>query len=144
MKRPSCWLLFAACACALYTATNARSFTIENDRFVADGSAVQLIAGWHVVVDRVVKTFSMHTTRIIHTHSVHYFRIPRPYWRDRLQKLKAMGLNSIEVHTYIVMMGHTPLCPCIPTKPSHFLPAHHHPDVHCMELPRTTARTVYI
>lgn len=29
--------------------------------------------------------------------SIHYFRIPRYYWRDRLQRMKALGLNAIEV-----------------------------------------------
>lgn len=27
--------------------------------------------------------------------SVHYFRVPREYWRDRLLKLKACGLNTL-------------------------------------------------
>ncbi len=30
---------------------------------------------------------------------VHYFRIPPEYWRDRLEKLKALGCNTVE--TYI-------------------------------------------
>ena len=28
--------------------------------------------------------------------AVHYFRIPPPYWMDRLTKLKAAGLNTVE------------------------------------------------
>ena len=28
--------------------------------------------------------------------AIHYFRIPPAYWRDRLLKLKAMGLNTVE------------------------------------------------
>ncbi|CAH1154971.1 unnamed protein product [Phaedon cochleariae] len=31
--------------------------------------------------------------------SLHYFRVPKVYWRDRLRKLRAAGLNSVE--TYI-------------------------------------------
>uniref|UniRef100_A0A674P8A0 Galactosidase beta 1 like 2 n=1 Tax=Takifugu rubripes TaxID=31033 RepID=A0A674P8A0_TAKRU len=27
--------------------------------------------------------------------SVHYFRVPRPYWRDRLLKMKACGINTL-------------------------------------------------
>lgn len=27
--------------------------------------------------------------------SVHYFRVPRAYWRDRLLKMKACGLNTL-------------------------------------------------
>ena len=29
--------------------------------------------------------------------SVHYHRIPVPYWRDRLLRVRSMGLNTIEV-----------------------------------------------
>lgn len=28
--------------------------------------------------------------------SIHYFRVVPEYWRDRLLKLKAMGLNTVE------------------------------------------------
>lgn len=28
--------------------------------------------------------------------SIHYFRVVPEYWRDRLVKLKAMGLNTVE------------------------------------------------
>ena len=28
--------------------------------------------------------------------AMHYFRIPKDYWDDRLIKLKAMGLNTVE------------------------------------------------
>ena len=28
--------------------------------------------------------------------SIHYFRVVPEYWRDRLRKLKAMGLNTVE------------------------------------------------
>ncbi len=38
---------------------------------------------------------------------LHYPRIPREYWRDRLQKAKAMGLNTI--CTYIFWNLHEPL-----------------------------------
>lgn len=31
--------------------------------------------------------------------SIHYFRVVPEYWRDRLEKLKAMGCNTVE--TYI-------------------------------------------
>lgn len=27
--------------------------------------------------------------------SVHYFRVPRPYWRDRLMKMMACGINTL-------------------------------------------------
>lgn len=38
--------------------------------------------------------------------SIHYFRIVPQYWRDRLEKLKAMGLNTVE--TYIPWNVHEP------------------------------------
>lgn len=28
--------------------------------------------------------------------AIHYFRVPSEYWDDRLLKLKAMGLNTVE------------------------------------------------
>lgn len=31
--------------------------------------------------------------------AMHYFRIPREYWRDRLQKLLECGLNTVETYT---------------------------------------------
>ena len=31
--------------------------------------------------------------------AMHYFRIPRPYWRDRLLKLKECGFNTVETYT---------------------------------------------
>lgn len=30
--------------------------------------------------------------------AIHYFRVPPAYWEDRLMKLKAMGLNTIETY----------------------------------------------
>lgn len=30
--------------------------------------------------------------------AMHYFRIPRPYWRDRLLKLKELGCNCVETY----------------------------------------------
>jgi len=32
----------------------------------------------------------------IFSGSIHYFRVVPEYWRDRLLKLKAMGLNTVE------------------------------------------------
>uniref|UniRef100_A0A915JVA2 Glycoside hydrolase 35 catalytic domain-containing protein n=1 Tax=Romanomermis culicivorax TaxID=13658 RepID=A0A915JVA2_ROMCU len=36
--------------------------------------------------------------------SMHYFRIPRAYWKDRLEKLKDCGLNTVE--TYVAWNLH--------------------------------------
>nr|CAI5853450.1 unnamed protein product [Callosobruchus analis] len=42
----------------------------------------------------------------IYSGAMHYFRVPRPYWRDRLRKLRAAGLNTVE--TYIPWNLHEP------------------------------------
>ena len=36
----------------------------------------------------------------IRSGEMHYARIPRPYWRDRLKKLKAMGLNTVATYMF--------------------------------------------
>ncbi|MBD5460332.1 MAG: beta-galactosidase [Lachnospiraceae bacterium] len=38
--------------------------------------------------------------------SIHYFRVVLEYWRDRMEKLKALGLNTVE--TYIPWNVHEP------------------------------------
>uniref|UniRef100_A0A672YHI4 Beta-galactosidase n=1 Tax=Sphaeramia orbicularis TaxID=375764 RepID=A0A672YHI4_9TELE len=38
--------------------------------------------------------------------SVHYFRVPRAYWRDRLMKMKACGINTVT--TYVPWSLHQP------------------------------------
>lgn len=38
--------------------------------------------------------------------AMHYFRVPRAYWRDRLQKIKACGCNTVE--TYVAWNLHEP------------------------------------
>jgi len=52
-----------------------RSFTVEGDEFRKDGQPFRILSG-----------------------SIHYFRIVPEYWRDRLERLKAMGLNTITVY----------------------------------------------
>ncbi len=54
---------------------------VDSTHFLVDGKPFQIISG-----------------------EMHYPRIPRPYWKDRLQKLKAMGLNSVT--TYIFWNAH--------------------------------------
>jgi len=53
------------------------------DRFYVNGEPLQIISG-----------------------SIHYFRVVPEYWRDRLEKLKAMGCNTVE--TYIPWNFHEP------------------------------------
>jgi beta-galactosidase len=59
------------------------SMRIEHGQFVLDGQPFQIISG-----------------------SMHYARIPRAYWRDRLRKAHAMGLNTIT--TYVFWNLHEP------------------------------------
>lgn len=42
----------------------------------------------------------------IYSGAFHYFRVPRTYWRDRLRKIRAAGLNTVE--TYIPWNLHEP------------------------------------
>jgi beta-galactosidase len=35
--------------------------------------------------------------------AMHYFRVPRASWEDRLYKLKAMGLNTVETYNELVI-----------------------------------------
>jgi beta-galactosidase len=59
------------------------SFTVEHGQFLLDGKPFQIISG-----------------------EMHYARVPRAYWRDRLRMAKAMGLNSIT--TYVFWNEHEP------------------------------------
>ena len=58
-------------------------FRIEGDGFLLDGRPFRILSG-----------------------ALHYFRIPPAYWADRLHKLKAMGLNTVE--TYVAWNVHEP------------------------------------
>ncbi len=60
-----------------------RRVTIEGDHFTLDGQPIQIISG-----------------------EMHYARIPREYWRDRMKKARAMGLNAIT--TYVFWNLHEP------------------------------------
>ncbi|VEN61727.1 unnamed protein product [Callosobruchus maculatus] len=42
----------------------------------------------------------------IYSGAVHYFRVPSQYWRDRLKKVRAAGLNTVE--TYVPWNLHEP------------------------------------
>ncbi|KAJ8937460.1 hypothetical protein NQ314_011849 [Rhamnusium bicolor] len=42
----------------------------------------------------------------VYSGAMHYFRVPRAYWRDRLRKIRAAGLNAVE--TYIAWNLHEP------------------------------------
>lgn len=62
-----------------------RSFIIdyENNQFLKDGEPYRYISG-----------------------SMHYFRVPSIYWQDRLNKMKAAGLNTVQI--YVDWSQHEP------------------------------------
>nr|XP_020515189.2 LOW QUALITY PROTEIN: beta-galactosidase-like [Labrus bergylta] len=71
-------LLFVAClAFGGNLVSGERSFSIDykNNCFLKDGKPFQYISG-----------------------SIHYSRIPRYYWKDRLMKMYMTGLNAIQVY----------------------------------------------
>ncbi len=53
------------------------TFSIEGEHFKIDGKPIIILSG-----------------------EVHYPRTPKAYWRDRLKKAKAMGLNTICTYTF--------------------------------------------
>lgn len=60
------------------------TFGVEQDHFVLDGKPFEILSG-----------------------EMHYARIPRAYWRDRIRMAKAMGLNTIA--TYVFWNVHEPV-----------------------------------
>ena len=51
--------------------------SVSRDKFMLDGKPFRLLSG-----------------------ELHYPRIPRAYWRDRLKKAKALGLNAVTVYIF--------------------------------------------
>ena len=52
--------------------------------------------------------FTLNNKKItIRSGAMHYFRVPPEYWRDRLRKMRAVGLNAVE--TYMPWNLHEPL-----------------------------------
>jgi beta-galactosidase len=65
------------------TSASAHILRASGDHFEMDGKPFQIISG-----------------------AIHYSRVPRAYWRDRLRKARAMGLNTVE--TYVFWNLHEP------------------------------------
>ena len=70
-------LAMATTAAGAQPEAPARGFAVAGAGFVKDGKPYQVISG-----------------------EIHYVRIPRAYWRDRLRKAKAMGLNTITTYAF--------------------------------------------
>jgi beta-galactosidase len=62
---------------------SAHTFSWRGQHFLLDDKPFQIVAG-----------------------DMHYARVPRPYWRDRMRKMKAMGLNTLT--TYVFWNLHEP------------------------------------
>lgn len=72
-KKVTLLLLVLLCWSAVF----AHDFKIEGGRFVLDGKPVTLICG-----------------------EMHYPRVPQEYWRDRIRRAKAMGINTISTYVF--------------------------------------------
>lgn len=82
--RSKYWGIVTGILTFISVATHAQhTFEIKGGQFVYDSKPVQ-----------------------IHSGEMHYARIPKPYWRHRLQMLKAMGLNTVA--TYVFWNYHHP------------------------------------
>jgi len=68
---------------SLHAQSTPHTFAVANGQFTLDGKPFRVISG-----------------------EMHYPRIPRAYWRDRLRMAKAMGLNTIT--TYVFWNVHEP------------------------------------
>lgn len=53
---------------------------------------------------------------LIYSGAFHYFRCPKPLWRDRFAKIKAAGFNTVE--TYVAWNYHESARPANPDDPS--------------------------
>jgi beta-galactosidase GanA len=51
--------------------------TVAANQFTRDGKPYEILSG-----------------------EIHHARVPRDYWRDRLRKIRAMGLNTIQVYSF--------------------------------------------
>lgn len=58
-------------------AAGSHTFGQEGEHFLLDGKPFQIISG-----------------------EIHYARVPREYWRDRLRKIRALGLNTVCVYMF--------------------------------------------
>jgi len=54
-----------------------RTFEIKDGNFLYDGKPIQ-----------------------IHSGEMHFARVPKPYWKHRLQMMKAMGLNTVATYVF--------------------------------------------
>ncbi len=83
MRKSWVLLVFMLCVFSTAFAQQPHTFAVANGQFTLDGKPFRVISG-----------------------EMHYPRIPRAYWRDRLRMARAMGLNTIT--TYVFWNVHEP------------------------------------
>src|SRR5258708_30020193 len=79
----ACLIAIGSASVAQSAPATGRTFRVDGGQFSLDGKPFRVLAG-----------------------EMHYARVPRAYWRDRLRKAKAMGLNTIT--TYVFWNVHEP------------------------------------
>jgi len=77
MKRAILLPLVLLFAISVANCQQKHSFEIKNGSFVYDGKPIQ-----------------------IHSGEMHFARVPKEYWRQRLQMIKAMGLNTVATYVF--------------------------------------------
>lgn len=77
MKKYCCLLFLFITVFLVACQSQKVDFAIEDGSFVLDGKPTQLICG-----------------------EMHYPRIPHEYWRDRMKRAKAMGINTISTYVF--------------------------------------------
>ena len=67
------------------------TFSSSGHDFIVEGKTMQILSG-----------------------AIHYFRVVPGYWEDRLTRLKAAGLNTVEtyVNSLILVLSSQTLTPC--------------------------------
>src|ERR1700761_1186118 len=71
------FLLSVVSGSAAFAQKPKHTFALGDSTFLLDGKPLQIISG-----------------------EMHCYRIPREYWRDRIRKAKAMGLNTIGTYVF--------------------------------------------
>lgn len=77
MKKSCYYLLLVICSMVTSCQSSKVDFEIRDNAFMLDGEPIQLICG-----------------------EMHYPRIPHEYWRDRMKRAKAMGINTISTYVF--------------------------------------------
>ncbi|HWB26438.1 MAG TPA: beta-galactosidase family protein [Chitinophagaceae bacterium] len=77
MMKPLCLFVICSFACTMNFAQKAHTFSLGKNDFLLDGKPFQIISG-----------------------EMHPARIPREYWRNRIQMAKAMGCNTIAAYIF--------------------------------------------